>query len=97
MQRRQIARHKLEHIALLLNGIFFTLGTQSVAVGGTVNNDFNPLQITWAGAQEGLNNGDWTPSEANSAGSIILGGSSSQIVAAANMPFVTLMDANRVV
>ena len=68
-----------------------TLGTQSVAVGGTVNNDFNPLQITWARAQEGLNNGDWTPSEANSAGSIILGGSSSQIVAAANMPFVTLI------
>lgn len=68
-----------------------TLGTQSVSVGGTVNNDFNPLQITWAKAQEGLNNGDWTPSEANSAGSIILGGSASQIVAAANMPFVTLI------
>lgn len=67
-----------------------TLGAPSVAGNGSVNADFDPLQITWAKIEGGTNSGDWTPLEENSAGSLKLG-SESRIVAAATMPFQNLI------
>lgn len=68
-----------------------TLGAPSVAGNGSVNNDFDPLQVTWAKIEGGINSGDWTPLRENSAGSLKLGSSTSGIVAAATMPFQNLI------
>ena len=66
--------------------VILALGTSDA-----INNEYSPLTIAWADQSKGFANGDWTPTNENSAGDIILGGSSSRIVAGCAVPNLTLV------